>query len=862
VREPDRRDATRPPDRLDLAVTSAVPHENLTRDEARHRAALLGDVSYDVTLDLTRGDEVFGCETEIEFTCREPGATTFLDCTAAEVIEVELNDERIEPDAIAATRITLEGLADQNTLRVRSDMRYQHEGKGLHFFRDPTDDGVYLHSQFEPFDAHRVYPCFDQPDIKAPFTLTVQAPADWVVVSNGQVSDKPAPGAPGRWAFAPTPPVSPYVTAVVAGDYVGVHDRHGDIALGLYVRRSLAEHLDSDELFELTRQGFDWFEANFGYPYPFGKYDQLFVPEFSAGAMENPGCVTFSESYVFRSRVTEAQRERRAETLLHEMAHMWFGDLVTMRWWDDLWLNESFATFGSMISQVQATRYTNGWVTFLDAEKAWAKYQDQLPTTHPIAADMPDIESVHQNFDGITYAKGASVLRQLVAWVGEDEFLAGCREYFRAHAWSNATLADFLAALEKASGRDLDTWRDAWLTTTGINTLAADYSLDGAGRFTRFVVEQGAADNHPTLRPHRIAIGVYGFDGDRLVRTHRHELDIDGPSTPVQQLSGVDAGALVLVNDDDLTFAKLRLEQRTTTALTRHLASLDDPLARALAWSATWDMVRDAELAASSFVELVIANVASETEVGVLQRMTARATAAAQRYADRAHVAALMRRLTDHARDQLDRAEAGSGHQLVWARHWADCADSDEQLDDIARLLDGDLGFDGLEIDTELRWHLVTCLVRAGHRDDDLVREELGRDDTDLGERHAATARAAMPDSARKQTAWDRLVHEDGLSHTMARQLWGGFQQLSQPELITPFVDRYFDVLPDIWTGRSLDFALEFSSGMYPHACASPELLDQTSAFLDQDITGPLRRVLLEERDTLARTLRARAADG
>ncbi len=392
-----------------------------------------------------------------------------------------------------------------------------------------------------------------------------------------------------------------------------------------------------DELTELTRQGLDWYDENFGIAYPFGKYDQLFVPEFSAGAMENPGCVTFSEGYVYRSRVTDAQRERRAETVLHEMAHMWFGDLVTMRWWDDLWLNESFATFGAVLSQVEATRFQNAWVTFLDSEKAWAKYQDQLPTTHPIAAHLADVEAVHQNFDGITYAKGASVLRQLVAYVGQDAFLAGCRAYFQAHQYGNAELADFLAALEGASGRDLSTWAQAWLTTSGVNTLGLDATVADDGTFASAAVVQSATDAHPTLRPHRLAIGVYDWDDGALVRTHRVELDVRGERTDVPDLVGVDAGVLVLVNDDDLTFAKLRLDDRSMAGLTAHLAALRDPLPRALAWSAAWDMVRDAELPATRFVDLVVANSGSESEVGMTQRLAMRALGAAERYADPAH---------------------------------------------------------------------------------------------------------------------------------------------------------------------------------------------------------------------------------
>ena len=836
--------------------------ENLTREEAQARAALVEDVRYEVLLDLARGDETFRCETRILFRAAEPGADTFIDLTAHTVHAVTLNGRELGPQDIQPTRVHLTDLAADNELHVVADMAYQRTGKGLHFFRDPTDDAVYLHSQFEPFDAHLVYPCFDQPDLKAVFDLSVDAPAGWVVVSNERCTEQPVEGAAGRWRFAPTPRLSTYVTAVVAGQYVSRHASHGDVDLGFYVRASLVDHLEVDELVELTRQGLDWYDANFGIAYPFGKYDQLFVPEFSAGAMENPGCVTFSESYVFRSRVTDAQRERRAETLLHEMAHMWFGDLVTMRWWDDLWLNESFATFCSVLSQVEATRFRNGWVTFLDAEKAWAKYQDQLPTTHPIAADLHDVEAVHQNFDGITYAKGAAVLRQLVAYVGQEAFLAGCRAYFAAHQYGNAELADFLAALEEASGRELSTWTRAWLSTSGVNTLGAAYTVGDDGTFTSFAVTQSPDPQDGVLRPHRLAVGVYDWQDGALVRTCRAELDATGERTEVTDLLGLAAGAMVLVNDDDLTFAKIRVDERSMSTLTGHLARLAEPLPRALAWAAAWDMVRDAELPAGRFIDLVVANGGSETEVGVAQRLATRALGAAERYADPAHRDGLRHRLADHALAMLDEVDPGSGHQLVWARQFASAAHAPEHLDRVAALLEGTWDLPGLDIDTELRWHLVTVLAREGRAGSTRIDAELERDRTDIGERHAMKARAAMPDPAQKAHAWQRLTEDTTLSHTLSRQIWAGFQQMAQPDLLRPYVDRYFEVLDDVWDRRGLEWAIEFSADMFPHACASAAVAARVAEALERDdLPGPLRRVLLEQQDLHHRILAARARD-
>jgi aminopeptidase N len=856
--------------------------ENLSRDEARRRAALVEVISSRVHLDLDRGPSGFDATSELSFRTREDGST-FVDCTARHVTTIVLDGEELDPaDVVEPTRIRLDDLAaGDHHLVVGSTMAYQHEGKGLHRFVDPTDERVYLHSQFEPFAAHLVYACFDQPDLKTPFSLSVDAPAEWVVVSNGEVLEQPDEGAAGRWTFATTPPISTYITAVVAGSYTSVHDRYeredgSGIDLGIHVRRSLAEHLDPDEIVEVTRQGFAFFERVFGQRYPFGdKYDQLFVPEFSAGAMENPGAVTFTETYVFRSKVTDAIRERRAETILHEMAHMWFGDLVTMRWWDDLWLNESFATFMSVLAQAEATRWPNAWVTFLDAEKVWAKMQDQLPSTHPVADEMPDVESVHQNFDGITYAKGASVLRQLVAWVGQDEFLAGLRGYFEKHAWGNTDLGDFLAALEGISGRDLSAWRDEWLLTTGVNLLRPEVTVGEDGTYTGVEVLQsspppswaghgGLPEHREVLRRHRVAIGVYRQRDGRLVRTERVELDVTGERTPVDELVGTVAGDVLLVNDDDLTYSKVALDPATTAVVTRDLAAFADPLPRALVWSATWDMVRDAELPARRFVELVIGNVASETEVGVLQRLLLRAASAAERYAAPARRGSLLAELARHARGALADAEPGSDHQLALVRHWAGCARADDaELADVRRLLEGDLERPGLELDTDLRWHLVTSLARAGAIGGERIDAELARDDTDLGRRQAATARAARPTAEAKEAAWRQLLEDTSLSHTVSRQLWSGFSQLDQDAVLEPYVARYFDALDGVWATRSLDWAIEFSSGMFPHHAAGDELLALVDDRLTDDrLPKPLRRVLVEQRDTLVRTIAARACDG
>lgn len=851
---------------------------NLTREEAVARAALLEAPRTHVHLDLAHDDgsdevRTFRSVSTVELVLREAG-TTFLDLVAERLERVVVDGEERDPDGYAHGRVPLERLAaGSHTVEVTATMRYGRDGRGLHRFVDPSDGVVYLHSQFEPFHALQMFACVDQPDVKTAFSLSVDAPAGWVVVSNEPATVAPADGAAGRWEFPPTPPISTYLAAVVAGGYEhtsATFDRPDgtSVPLRLFVRRSLAEHLEAAELFDLTRRGLTYFEEVFG-RYPFTKYDQLFVPEFGAGAMENPGCVTFTEAYVFRSRVTDTVRERRAETVLHEMAHMWFGDLVTMRWWDDLWLNESFATFMSVLAMVEATRWDEAWVTFLDAEKSWAKFQDQLPSTHPIADVMPDVESVHQNFDGITYAKGASVLRQLVAWVGQDAFLAGCRDYFERHAWGNTTLDDFLAALERASGRELAAWRDEWLRTTGVNLLTPelDVAADGTYAAVRIVQSDPAplwrTEGHvPQLRRHRLAVGVYDVVDGRLVRRERVELDVDGPVTEVEGLAGVRAGDLVLLNDDDLTFARIALDDRSLTTATAHLDAFVDPLPRALVWAATWDMLRDGLLSASRFVELVVGNLAHDEQVGVLQRLLMRASGAIDRYAAPEHRTALRALLRSRSVDALARCEPGGDHQLAWFRQWAGLAEAPADVARLEDILDGADVHPGLVVDTDLRWAIVTALARTGHADDARIEAELARDDTDLGQRQAMTARAIRPAADAK--AWARgVLREDAdLSHTLARQLWTGFTQLDQEEPAAAYLADYADDLDHIWRTRTLDFAIEFAAGMFPHGAVDAGLLEVTDGILARDdLPRPLRRVLLEQRDTVVRTIRARDVD-
>ena len=860
-----------------LLATVALP--NLTQDQAAERAALVTVDSYRIELDLTDGDgkpgeKTFRSLTTVEFDALA-GADTYLDLAADRVRTATLNGRDIDVSAYdESTGIPLRGLAAHNVVVVDADCRYTNTGEGLHRFVDPADGEVYLYSQFETADAKRMFACFDQPDLKAAFDLTVTAPAHWEVISNGATVS--ADG--GVHTFATTPRMSTYLVALIAGPYAVwrdvYRDEHGEIPLGIFCRKSLAEHMDDERLFTETKQGFGFYHNNFGTPYAFGKYDQLFVPEFNAGAMENAGAVTFLEDYVFRSKVTRYSYERRAETVLHEMAHMWFGDLVTMRWWDDLWLNESFATFASVLCQAEATEYDQAWTTFANVEKSWAYRQDQLPSTHPVAAEIPDLHAVEVNFDGITYAKGASVLKQLVAYVGLDAFLAGLRDYFHDHAFDNATFGDLLGALEKSSGRDLSQWGRQWLKTTGLNTLRPDFEVDADGRFTRFAIEQGgAAPGAGETRVHRLAVGVYDDEAGsgKLVRVHREELDVEGPTTDVTALQGVSRGKLILVNDDDLTYCSLRLDPASLETLLTRIADIADPLPRTLAWSAAWEMTRDAELTARDFVALVSDGIHAETEVGVAQRLLLQAQTALGSYADPgwAHTEGWPA-FADRLVQLAHRAEPGSDHQLAFVNALCTSVLATRHVTVLADLLDGDpadLGLPGLRVDTDLRWRIVTALARSGHIDADgtatpFIDAEAARDNTAAGRRSAAAAAAARPQPAVKESAWRQVIEDDTLANITARSIITGFNSPGQGEVLAPFTHRYFEAINGVWERRSSEVAQTVVVGLYPSWDISQAAIEAADRFLsDPQLPPALRRLVVEGRAGIERSLKARAFD-
>jgi aminopeptidase N len=842
----------------------------LTQVEAADRARLLEVTGYDIALDLTDGhgnpgDGTFRSTTVVTFRCGEPGAETFIETAAASVRSATLNGQALDLAGFTAEKgLTLTGLAAENELVVDADFAYSASGQGLQRSLDPVDKEIYLYSQFETADAQRAFACFDQPDLKSVFTWHATVPAHWTVVSNMPV-DRCEPAGPGAKTvhFQTSPRMSTYVTAVCAGPYHEVRDEHDGISLGVYCRASMAQHLDPEDLFLVTKQGFDFFHEQFGVRYPLAKYDQLWVPDFNAGAMENFGCVTHAEAhYVFRSQVTDFEYEQRANTILHELAHMWFGDLVTMRWWNDLWLNESFAEWASHWCNSEATRFTDAWTTFLSVRKSWGYRQDQLSSTHPVYCEMPDLEAVEVNFDGITYAKGAGVIKHLVAYVGLDSFVTGLRAYFQRHAWGNATFDDLLSELEVASGRELRKFAAQWLETAQVNTLRPRVEVGPDGRYTSVSVLQEAPADYPVLRTHRIGVGIYDLVDDRLVRRDRLEVDVSGEETPLAQLTGVRAGDVLLLNDDDLTYAKLRLDERSMATVVQHIAGFESSLPRALCWAAAWDMVRDAELAARDYVALVVAGLPAERDINLVTATLRQAQSTLAFYADPAWAPSGWAALAGAARSSVAAAEPGSGFQLAWARAYASASRDAADLAVLRGWLDGAGVPEGLTIDTELRWSLVQSLVAKGVLGADDIEAELARDRTASGEREASYARALLPTPEGKAEVWRRLTGEEALPNWEHRSLLQGFQHPTQVRLTAPYVEPYFATARQVWDRRDSEPAQEFVILAYPAYQVSEATVAATDAWLAQEgHPGPLRRLVAEGKDGVVRALKARARD-
>ena len=842
-----------------------MPGINLTSIEAADRSAILKIDNYKVDLDLTTGDETFNSKAVITFSAK-PGSDTFIDAVAKRIINATLNGAPVDIANYDGESIFLKNLAEQNTLVIEMEAIYSKTGEGLHRFVDPADGEVYLYSQHQANDSRRTFASFDQPDLKATYEFSVIAPSKWEVISNTPVTERKDLGnGKTHWTYAKSQIFSTYLTCFVAGPYHYVTDEYkGEktIPLGIYCRKSLAPFLDSDEFFLLTKQGFAFYEKEFGLPYPFEKYDQLCVSEFNAGAMENVGCVTFREDLViYRSKVTESLYNWRANVILHEMAHMWFGDLVTMKWWNDTWLNESFAEWAAYYTSSQATKYTNSWTEFTGARKNWAYRQDQLSSTHPIAVDMKNMQEVRTNFDGITYAKGASVLQQLVAHVGKENFFAGLKKYFAKHAWGNTVLNDLLVELEATSGRDLTAWTKTWLQTAGVNTLRPDLKI-ADGKYAEVAVIQEAPEvpeGSKELRPHRMAVGLYDLKNGKLERRKSVELDVSGARTVVEGLAGEAIADLLLINDHDLTYAKIRFDERSIATLKQHLGDITDSLTRALCWSAAWDMHRDGELAATDYTEIVLNALGKENEASVIAAQLLNLETAVELYSSPAKRDSLRAKRSAGLYKLAVAAVSGSDEQLALARGFANGA-TVEDAPKVKEILDGKLA--GLTIDTEMRWTLVKSLAERGVLGATEIDAELQRDNTADGARHAAEARALISTAAAKAETWKTLTTTE-LSNHIQRHMLMGINRPIQQELYAPYVDQYFALVKDFCAKNSYEVSMQFAVMAFPRFATTAETLAKAEKWIaeNQDASDGVIRWVKEGRDSIKRALKAQDTD-
>ena len=861
-----------------------MPGANLTRVEAGERKAVVSaPIHYWVSLDLTVGAEDFASTTKVTFDA-QAGASTFLDLIANQVTEVVLNGEALDPAAVFTdSRIELNNLKDHNEVVVKAMCQYSNTGEGLHRSVDPADGNVYLYSQFEVPDARRVYAVFDQPDLKAVFDFDVTAPESWIVLSNqpvrtvesvdgmtldGTLGDHPAERIK-RWVFEPTVTMSSYLTAICAGPYAQWHTEYENedgrvVPMGQYCRQSLAEAFakDVDYLFDVTKKGFAFYAKTWGIPYPYAKYDQIYVPEYNAGAMENIGLVTIRDQYVFDSKVTDALSERRVVTVLHELAHMWFGDYVTMKWWNDLWLNESFAEFTSTLATAEATEWHDAWATFNSGEKSWGLNQDQLPTTHPIVAPINDLNDTYVNFDGITYAKGASVLKQLVAYVGRDRFFEGINHYLNNHSYSNATLADLLAELEETSGRDLKAWSAKWLEQAGVNTIAATVEENADGTIASLTLTQTAPADHPVLRPHRLAIGFYDEDGDgRIVRTDRIELDVDGETTVVEQAAGRPRPAFILVNDDDLTYAKLRFDAKSLEFAAENLYRFDDALARSVVWLSLWDMTRDAEFPAERFIDLSLKALATEHESTTFRYALGQVSTTAHHYVAPARRAEVARHVAAELWKLANAAEAGSDEQFQLAGAYLAYGEEGdaEFAANVRGLLDGTVTLPGLEIDNNFRWSLIKALATVNLIDEDGIEAELARRDTTENREFALGARASRATAEAKEWAWNEAIRNESLTNMQLEAVARGCTA-AKGGLAEPYAARYFDEIDWIWTNRTFHMAEALLNNLYPVNADPAKLVELGDAWLagHEDADNALRRIILENVDASHRMLKVR----
>ena len=844
----------------------AFSDDNLLYTEAQQRAEVVSNVSYKVHLDLDSGLDTFLCTSEIEFDAKNNN-TTFLNFDGSEVLDIELNGAKLPLEDYTDYRINLFPLQSHNKAIVKGVCKYQNTGVGLHRAVDPVDNRVYLHTQFEPFDAHKVFACFDQPDIKATFELTVNAPEGFVVISNSKPVKKPDvinnEYVGGVWEFARTKKISTYLTAVVAGHYKGFTDKYKNIDLGIYARHSLLKYVDYDNLFKLTKDGFIFYENKLQTPYPFDKYDQIFVPGFNAGGMENVGCITYNEAYIFRAEVTNARRFARADVFLHEMSHMWFGDLVTMKWWNDLWLNESLATYMTPLAIENVTEFKNAWSLFSIRTKYNAYVQDETPTTHPISSEVPDTNATRVVFDSITYNKGGSVLKQLVAIVGEEAFFNGIKNYLQKYAYANPTLSDFIGELESSSGKDLSGWSYEWLETSGVNKVAfnTDYIDCEVGKCLSNVHLLQQKDNSSGIyRSITMDIGLLDFKDDTISLIDKVEANIARDKEPIKALEKRKAPYIVMPNYDDYAYAKVRLDDISLNNTMNSLSQIADDLTRIMGWNIVWDVIRDAEIKSGKWIDIILDHIDAEKDPTVLQRLLGRTLTVLNQYASKINRSLYIEKIYTKSKNIMESNE-NSEIKLSWFNTFINTSESKRALEYLGDLLNDKKSINGIKLDEDKRWQIVIHLASKGAIKEATIDDELQNGINDFTKRYALTAKAAMPDYDKKLWAWKSILEDKTIDNYDMSALIDGFYIAGQDELLKPFADIYGEAVDYAWKYKTADEALMITGGLYPSTIVEPYVLDIADKALSMDLPDEANRTIKERKAETERALKAQETD-
>lgn len=826
----------------------------LSRAQARLRSARVADVTYDLDFRLSAELAEYAGNVTVRFDLSNARDDLTLDFQGGTVYSLVVNGETAD-GRYNDFYLTLPARllrAGANSVEISFSRPYSDDGSGLYRFEDPEDGRYYLYTDFEPYNQNRLFPSFDQPDLKARYATRVTAPAGWHVITNVRESGVEAQGDDERtWTFPRTLPISTYVYALHAGEYHLWESSAGDIPLRLFARETLAPYVYPDHWFEPTRAGLEFYQRYFEVPYPFGKYDQIIVPHFNAGAMENVGAVTFTERYLSRGTVTRQNRRTITSVILHEMAHMWFGDLVTLEWWNGLWLNESFATVMSVIAMVEATEFTDEWQeSFRDTVRAYRA--DERDTTHPIELPIADTDGAFANFDRITYEKGSAVLVQLSHLVGPETFRRGVGDYLEAHAYGNTSIDDFLGAISSAANIDLDQWADDWLLEPGTNTVEADLSCTD-GRIESLALDQGAPAEWPTLRTHRAQLGLYYLDRQPVaIRTV--PVTYSGAHTPVEAAAGLPCPDLVYANHGDWDFARVRLAPEALADLGADLSHFADPLARLMLWQSVWDLVLDARAPVTDYLEFALANLAAETDEGATRQVLA-AMGSSLGYltemdVDTSTLATIRARVESFLWGHVTTSEPGSDRQLLFYDTYVGVVASDAGVERIASLLaDPATAPTGIEIDQDRRWSLLQVLGEHAHPDfARSLRAERERDRSDTGRRRALSVEVGQPDADVKRRWIDTLLDPAAMTNLAEfRAVTGGLFPEGQHELQLANSERILASLTELSETREAAFLSSYVGGLLGPICSGRFLEQLERRIADASELHPIAMRSLED---------------